>query len=70
MSEIINIYLLEDFIKRKQKIHLLGWNKDIPTYLNKFTTSTGTLNSRVVGGESSRTQNGGSQKIKNRILVI
>jgi hypothetical protein len=61
MSEIINIYLIEDLIKRKQNIPLLGWNKSVPTYLNKFTTNTGTLNSRVVGG---------SKKNTNRILVI
>lgn len=61
MSEIINIYLFEDLVKRKQNIHLLGWNKSVPTYLNKFTTSTGMLNSRVLGG---------SKKIGNRILVI
>ena len=61
MSEIINIYLLEEFIKRKEKITLLGWNKDTPTYLNKFTTSTGTLDNRIIGG---------SKKNINKILVI
>jgi hypothetical protein len=74
MSEIINLFLYEDLIKRKEKISLLGWNKNVPTQLNKFTTSTGTLDSRVVGGALNRTQNGGytggSQKIKNRILVL
>lgn len=61
MSEIINIYLLEDLIKRKQNIPLLGWNKNVPTYLNRFTTSTGMLESRIVGG---------SKKNSRRILVI
>lgn len=61
MSEIINIYLFEDILKRKQNISLLGWNKDVPTMINRYTTSTGTINSRVVGG---------SKKNSNRILVI
>lgn len=53
--------MLEEIIKRKEKISILGYNPGVPTQLNKFTTSTGTLDSRVLGG---------SQKNKNRILVL
>jgi hypothetical protein len=61
MSEIINIFLFEDIVKRKQNITVVNWNKNVPTMINKYTTSTGMLDSRIVGG---------SKKNVKRILVI
>lgn len=61
MSDINKIFLLDEFIKKCEKIPVTGWNKDIPTRINNFTLENGTLNSKVVGG---------SQKIKNRILIF
>lgn len=60
MSGIINIFMYEDLIKRTEKITLPGWNPSTPTFIYKYTTESGTLNSRVLGGK----------KPKNRILVL
>lgn len=51
MSEIINIYMCEEFIKRREKIPLAGWDQKIPTRLHRFTTEEGTLNVSVLGGK-------------------
>lgn len=50
MSEIINIFLYEELIKRREKIPLLGWNKQYPTKLNQFTIENGTIKTSVLGG--------------------
>lgn len=60
MLDIINLYLYEEFIKRQEKIPVIGWNDKVPSRLNKFTTRKGTLQSHVLGG----------REVKNRILVI
>ena len=61
MSDINKIFLYDEFIKKQEKISLLGWNEKIPTRLNKFTTENGMLDNRIIGG---------SRKPNNRILVI
>lgn len=60
MSEIINIFMCEELVKRREKISIPNWNEAIPTKVNRFTTETGTLNSAIVGGKAK----------KERILVI
>lgn len=60
MSEIINIFMFEELIKRREKIPLLGYNPNVPTKVNKFTIENGTLKSVVVGGAIK----------KNKIIVI
>lgn len=61
MSDINKIFLYEEFIKKCEKITLVGWDKKIPTKLNKFTLENGTLDTRIVGGVN---------KPNNRILII
>lgn len=60
MSEIINIFLIEELIKRREQIPLLGYNPNVPTKLNKFVIENGTLKTSIIGGKPK----------KNRILVI
>jgi hypothetical protein len=51
MSEIINVFMCEEFVKRREKFALPGYMPGVPTRLNRFTTETGTLDSIVLGGK-------------------
>lgn len=49
MSEIINIFLIEEFIKRRERIGIPGW-KFKQNKLKKYCDRDGKILNNVVGG--------------------
>jgi hypothetical protein len=54
MAEIMNRYLLDEYIKLVEKIPTIGFNKDVPTQINKITLPNGTIKNLIIGGKPRR----------------
>lgn len=51
MSEITKIFLIQEFIKNKEKISLPGW-KFKKSKLEKYCDKSGKLRNHVIGGKT------------------
>jgi hypothetical protein len=63
MSEIINIFLIEEFIKNREKLSMPGW-KFKQSKLKKFCDKNGRIRNNVVGGKVQVNYSGSDGKIE------